>query len=148
MLGCPRSPYSLQLGPRVLMYNLLEIEINFVYILWQITCIVLTNCGNKCFSMFFNSCCSHARVFEKTLVREFSISYSHIEWYLFFGETTWSKWSTSRLSRTKYNNNNNFSYNFLCDLNARISDDITIVKSYDGHNLTPSASKKLFWYSC
>ena len=28
-----RSPYSLQLGPRVLMYNLLEIKIDFVYIL-------------------------------------------------------------------------------------------------------------------
>ena len=32
MLGCPRSPYSLQLGPRVLMYNLLEIDL--VFILW------------------------------------------------------------------------------------------------------------------
>ena len=27
MLGYPRNPYSLQLGPRVLMYNVLEIEI-------------------------------------------------------------------------------------------------------------------------
>ena len=31
MLGCPRSPYSLQLGPHVSMYNLLEIEIDFVF---------------------------------------------------------------------------------------------------------------------
>ena len=28
-----RSPFSLQLGPHVLMYNLLEIENEFVYIL-------------------------------------------------------------------------------------------------------------------
>ena len=36
VLGCYRSPYSLQLGPRVLMSNLLEIKklkIDFVYIL-------------------------------------------------------------------------------------------------------------------
>ena len=33
MLWCPRSSFSLQLGPRVLMYNLFEIEIDFVYIL-------------------------------------------------------------------------------------------------------------------
>ena len=33
LLGCHRSPYSLQLGPCVLIYNLLEIKIYFVYIL-------------------------------------------------------------------------------------------------------------------
>ena len=37
-----------------------------------------------CFFIFFHSCCSRARVFGKTLVHEFPISYSHTEWYLFF----------------------------------------------------------------
>ena len=51
LLGCPRSPYSLQLGPRVLMYNILEIEIVFLYILypnyfvlyWQTVAILFLN---------------------------------------------------------------------------------------------------------
>ena len=34
------------------------------------------------FLISFHSCCSHARVFGKTLVHEFDISYSHTEWYL------------------------------------------------------------------
>ena len=37
-----------------------------------------------CFSILFYSCCSHARVFGKTLMHEFPISYSHTEWYLLF----------------------------------------------------------------
>ena len=37
-----------------------------------------------CFFVLFDSCCSHARVFGKTLVHEFPISYSHTEWYLLF----------------------------------------------------------------
>ena len=56
MLGCPRSPYSLQLGPHVLMYNVLETKIDFVYILQTnnivLYYIVLTNCGNKYFQCF------------------------------------------------------------------------------------------------
>ena len=32
----------------------------------------------------FHSCCSHARVFGKTLTHEFHISYLHTEWYLLF----------------------------------------------------------------
>ena len=31
--------------------------------------------------VLFQSCCSHARVFGKTLVHEFPIFYSHTEWY-------------------------------------------------------------------
>ena len=35
--------------------------------------------------LFFpSSSVSHARVFRKTLVHEFHISYGHTEWYLFF----------------------------------------------------------------
>ena len=34
--------------------------------------------------ILFYSCCSHVRVFGKTLVNEFLISYSHTEWYLLF----------------------------------------------------------------
>ena len=37
-----------------------------------------------CFFVLFHSCCSHARLFGKTLVHEFLISYSHTEWYLLF----------------------------------------------------------------
>ena len=32
--------------------------------------------------LYLHSFCSHARVFGKTLVHEFPISYSHAEWYL------------------------------------------------------------------
>ena len=35
-----------------------------------------------CFSVLFDSCCSHARVFGRALVHEFLISYSHTEWCL------------------------------------------------------------------
>ena len=34
--------------------------------------------------ILFQSCCFHARMFGKTLVHEFYISYSHTEWYLLF----------------------------------------------------------------
>ena len=34
-----------------------------------------------CLIVLFNSCCPHARVFGKTLVHEFPISYSHTECY-------------------------------------------------------------------
>ena len=34
------------------------------------------------FVILYHACCSHPRVFGKTLVHEFSISYSHTEWYL------------------------------------------------------------------
>ena len=37
-----------------------------------------------CFFILFHFFCSHARVFGKTRVHEFLISYSHTEWYLFF----------------------------------------------------------------
>ena len=40
-----------------------------------------------CFSILFHSCCSHVRVFGKTLVHEFHISYRHTEWYLLFFPT-------------------------------------------------------------
>ena len=33
-----------------------------------------------CFIVLFQSCCSHAQVFGKTLVHEFPIFYSHTEW--------------------------------------------------------------------
>ena len=38
--------------------------------------------------ILFNFCCSHARVFGKTLVHKFPMSYSHTEWYVpsFFRE--------------------------------------------------------------
>ena len=35
-----------------------------------------------CFFVLFRSCCSNARMFRKTLVHQFHISYSHTDWYL------------------------------------------------------------------
>ena len=40
-----------------------------------------------CFFNLFRSWCTHARVFGKTLVHEFPISYSRTEWYLFFSDS-------------------------------------------------------------
>ena len=42
------------------------------------------------FFILFHSCCSHARVFGKTLVHEFLISSSHTEWYLLFSDSATS----------------------------------------------------------
>ena len=39
-----------------------------------------------CFFVLFHSCCSHARVFWKTLLHKFHISYSHTECDLFFAK--------------------------------------------------------------
>ena len=36
------------------------------------------------FKFFYNFCCSHARVFVKTFLHEFTMSYSHTKWYLRF----------------------------------------------------------------
>ena len=59
--------------------------------------------------ILFHSCCSHARLFGKTLVHEFLISYSHTEWCLLFSRfeillslaeaspiETWSYYKTLR----------------------------------------------------
>ena len=40
-----------------------------------------------CLFILFSSCCSHARVFGKTLVHEFPISYSNTEWYLLISDS-------------------------------------------------------------
>ena len=46
-----------------------------------------------CFIVLFQSCCSHARVFGKTLVHEFLIFYSHTEWnFLSLGTITLFWW--------------------------------------------------------
>ena len=39
-----------------------------------------------CFFVFFQSNCSHAQVFGRTLAPEFRISYRHTEWYLHFSQ--------------------------------------------------------------
>ena len=38
----------------------------------------------RLFFLIFHSCCSHARVFGRTLVHEFPFTYSHTEWHLLF----------------------------------------------------------------
>ena len=45
-----------------------------------------------CFIVLFQSRCSHARVFGKTLVHEFPISYSHTEWNLLSSGTNTLLW--------------------------------------------------------
>ena len=50
-----------------------------------------------CLFVLFNSCCSHARVFGKTLAHEFQISYCHAELYFIFSlfgarETKHAQW--------------------------------------------------------
>ena len=45
-----------------------------------------------CFFILFHSCCSHARVFRKTLLHEFPIYYRHTEWYfLFFRQCSYKR---------------------------------------------------------
>ena len=39
-----------------------------------------------CFFVLFQSYCSHAQVFGRTLTPEFRISYRHTEWYLHFSQ--------------------------------------------------------------
>ena len=46
--------------------------------------------SSVCLFILFHSCCSHTRLFGKTLVHEFPISYSHTEWYFFFD--LWKQW--------------------------------------------------------
>ena len=47
MLGCPRSPYSLQLGRDVQSFR--NINSFCIYSVDKLLCILLTNCANKCF---------------------------------------------------------------------------------------------------
>ena len=84
MLGCPRSHYSLQLGPRVLMYNLLEIKLilyqlpNQKCFCRQTTCIVLTNCGNKVFQVFHYLSYEHYLLYNTTTIWAMNTIYSMI----------------------------------------------------------------------
>ena len=66
-LGCDRPSGLLLFVPALLLSILASLLTIFI-----------------CFFVLFRSCCSHARVFEKTLVHEFPMSYSHTEWYLPF----------------------------------------------------------------
>ena len=55
-----------------------------------------------CFIVLYDTCCSHAQVFGKTLVHEFLIFYSHTEWnFLSSGTNALLWWSTGF---TKLNN--------------------------------------------
>ena len=51
-----------------------------------------------CLIVLFHSCCSHSRVFGKTLVHEFPISYSHTERYFLF--SLFGARETKRAQRT------------------------------------------------
>ena len=50
--------------------------------------------------VLFQSCCSHAQVFARTLVHEFLFSYSHTEWNLLFVKQT-PLWHEATLDKPK-----------------------------------------------
>ena len=56
------------------------------------------------FLSLISTCCSHARVFGKTLVHEFYIFYSNTEWYFFFESATTSAHCVFRAKKLKYLN--------------------------------------------
>ena len=58
-----------------------------------------------CFIALFQSCCSHAQVFGKTLVHEFLIFYSHTEWDLLSSGTDTLSWWRSCYKTTKLQTN-------------------------------------------
>ena len=55
-----------------------------------------------CFIVLFPSCCSHARVFGKTLLHEFLISYSHTEWNLLSSGTNTLLWWRACYQKLNY----------------------------------------------
>ena len=60
--------------------------------------------SSSVFFVLFRSCCSHARVFGKTLVHEFPVSYSHTEWYLPFFARRNSLSPKLHLSKSNFTN--------------------------------------------
>ena len=58
-----------------------------------------------CFIVLFQSCCSHARVFGKTLVQEFPIFYSHVEFNLLSPGTNTLVWWRASFKTTKLQTN-------------------------------------------
>ena len=87
----------------------------------------------------FHSCCSHARVFGKTLVHEFHISYSNTEWYLLFRtvqlyECTFCIWSEKLET--------------LVNLNSKLNSILVItllLTHYDSFSHRYSLSSALLW---
>ena len=61
-----------------------------------------------CFIVLFQSCCSRAQVFWKTLVHEFPTFYSHTEWNLLSSGTNTLLWWRACYKRTKLQTNNTF----------------------------------------
>ena len=55
-----------------------------------------------CFIVLFLSCCSHARVFGKTLLHEFPIFYSHTEWNLLSSGTNTLLWWRACYQKLNY----------------------------------------------
>ena len=58
-----------------------------------------------CFIVLFLSCCSYARVFGKTLLHEFPISYSHTEWNLLSSGTNSLLWWRACYQKLNYKQN-------------------------------------------
>ena len=82
----------------------------------------------------FHSCCSHARVFGKTLAHEFPISYSHTEWYLHF-----SRGEIVCLGRS-FVYHNQIKLNSCKHMREKLSQSVT----YDcGHHLNQSWGRRI-----
>ena len=59
-----------------------------------------------CCIVLFQSCCSHAQVFGKTLLHEFSIFYSHTEWNLLSSGTNTLLWWRACFKKLNYKQTN------------------------------------------
>ena len=59
-----------------------------------------------CFIVLFQSCCSHAQVFGKTLLHEFPILNSHTEWNLLSSGTNTLLWWRACFTKLNYKQNN------------------------------------------
>ena len=59
-----------------------------------------------CLIVLFQSCCSHAQVFGKTLLHEIPIFYRHTEWNLLFSGTNTLLWWRACYQTTKLQTNN------------------------------------------
>ena len=80
----------------------------------------------RCFIVLFQSCCSHAQVFGKTLVDEFPIFYGHTEWNLLSSGTNTLLWWRACYKATKLQTNKQLGHGtgcmlvMSCKLNQRI----------------------------
>ena len=86
-----------------------------------------------CFFILFQFCCSHERVFGKTLLNELHTSYSHTEWYLLFTRKA-MPWSC----RSTWSNDSQSMAEVLAYLHVQVSP-----TSYSSHCLDKTLTQQL-----